>query len=95
MVNKIEYRVECQILSLHRCTTSLHLVSPCLVSDSENRISSRFPIGKEHLIKSWTKQDLQLYHQTHYRPDNVILFVVGDVDVSTTCISMLLFERYL
>lgn len=69
MVNKIEYRVECQILS------SLH---------SENRISSRFPIGKEHLIKSWTKQDLQLYHQTHYRPDNVILFVVGDVDISTT-----------
>mmetsp|Transcript_23503 Transcript_23503/g.33650 ORF Transcript_23503/g.33650 Transcript_23503/m.33650 type:complete len:169 (+) Transcript_23503:1242-1748(+) len=81
MVNKIEYRVECQILS------SLH---------SENRISSRFPIGKEHLIKSWTKQDLQLYHQAHYCPDNVVIsFVVGDVDVSTTCISMLLFERYL
>ena len=69
MVNKMEYRVECQILSsLHR----------------ENRISSRFPIGKEHQIKSWTKEDLQLYHKTHYRPDNVILFVVGDVDVSLT-----------
>lgn len=69
MVNKMEYRVECQILS------SLH---------SENRIAKRFPIGKEELIKKWTKEDLQLYHNTHYRPDNVILFVVGDVDVPTT-----------
>lgn len=69
MVNKMEYRVECQILS------SLH---------SENRISTRFPIGKENLIKIWKKEDLQLYHNTHYRPDNVILFVVGDVDVQST-----------
>jgi len=69
MVNKMEYRVECHILS------SLH---------SENRISARFPIGKEELIKKWTREDLQLYHNTHYRPDNVILFVVGDVDVPQT-----------
>jgi hypothetical protein len=69
MVNKMEYRVECQILS------SLH---------SENRISTRFPIGKENLIKKWTKEDLQLYHNTHYRPDNVILFIVGDVDIPFT-----------
>lgn len=68
MVNKMEYRVECQILS------SLH---------AENRISTRFPIGKENLIKQWTKDDLQLYHNLHYRPDNVILFVVGDVDVNS------------
>ena len=69
MVNKMEYRVECQILS------SLH---------SENRISQRFPIGKEQLIKRWTKEDLQFYHSLHYRPDNVILFVVGDVEVENT-----------
>lgn len=69
MVNKMEYRVECQVLS------ALH---------SENRISARFPIGKEYLIKAWTKEDVQLFHSTHYRPDNVILFVVGDVDVKTT-----------
>ena len=38
MVNSIEYRVECQILSaLHR----------------ENRLSKRFPIGKERVIRSW------------------------------------------
>lgn len=69
MVNKMEYRVECQILS------ALH---------SENRISARFPIGKENLIKVWSKEDLQLYHNTHYRPDNVILFIVGDVDPDST-----------
>lgn len=66
MVNKMEYRVECQVLS------ALH---------PENRISTRFPIGKENLIKIWKKDDVQLFHSTHYRPDNVILFVVGDVDV--------------
>jgi Peptidase M16 inactive domain len=69
MVNKMEYRVECQVLS------ALH---------SENRISSRFPIGKENLIKIWRKEDLQLYHNTHYRPDNVILYVVGDLDIQNT-----------
>jgi hypothetical protein len=69
MVNKMEYRVECQVLS------ALH---------SENRLSARFPIGKESLIKSWTKEDVQRYHNLHYRPDNVVLFVVGDVDVETT-----------
>lgn len=69
MVNKMEYRVECQILS------ALH---------SENRISRRFPIGKEEQIRTWTKEDLQLYHHTHYRPDNVVLFIVGDVDVQAT-----------
>jgi hypothetical protein len=65
----MEYRVECQVLS------ALH---------TENRISSRFPIGKIDLIKEWKKEELQLYHSIHYRPDNVILYVVGDVDVPYT-----------
>jgi len=66
MVNTIEYRVECQILStLHR----------------ENRLSKRFPIGKESLIKSWTPDNVKTWHRTHYRPDNVLLYVVGDIDV--------------
>ena len=69
MVNKMEYRVECQVLA------ALH---------AENRVSLRFPIGKENLIKKWTKEDVQLFHSLHYRPDNVILFVVGDVEVAST-----------
>jgi hypothetical protein len=36
------------------------------------------------LIKRWTKEDVQRYHNLHYRPDNVILFVIGDVDVQST-----------
>eukprot|EP01041_Mallomonas_annulata_P011058 gene11058-23114_t len=69
MVNKMEYRVECQVLS------ALH---------AENRISQRFPIGKEELIKSWTREEVLLYHQIHYRPDNVILYVIGDITVQPT-----------
>jgi predicted Zn-dependent peptidase len=66
MVNTIEYRVECQILStLHR----------------ENRLSKRFPIGKEILIRNWTGDDVRTWHRTHYRPDNVLLYLVGDIDV--------------
>ena len=67
MVNTIEYRVECQILStLHR----------------ENRLAKRFPIGKESLIRSWTPDDVKSWHRTHYRPDNVLLYLVGDVNPS-------------
>jgi predicted Zn-dependent peptidase len=65
MVNTIEYRVECQILStLHR----------------ENRLAKRFPIGKEVLIRSWQPDDVRAWHRTHYRPDNVLLYLVGDMD---------------
>jgi len=65
MVNTIEYRVECQILStLHR----------------ENRLAKRFPIGKEVLIRNWKPDDVKTWHRTHYRPDNVLLYLVGDVD---------------
>jgi predicted Zn-dependent peptidase len=69
MVNTIEYRVECQILStLHR----------------ENRLAKRFPIGKEALIRGWQRRDVLEFHRTHYRPDNVLLYVVGDLDVGET-----------
>lgn len=65
MVNTIEYRVECQILgTLHR----------------ENRLAKRFPIGKERLIRAWDREDVQTWHRTHYRPDNVLLYIVGDLD---------------
>lgn len=65
MVNTIEYRVECQILStLHR----------------ENRLAKRFPIGKESLIRSWTTDDVKSWHRQHYRPDNVLLYLVGDIN---------------
>lgn len=66
MVNTMDYRVECQILS------ALH---------AENKLALRFPIGKEELIRSWTLEDVKTFHRTHYRPDNAHLYIVGDVDV--------------
>ncbi|KAJ1452633.1 hypothetical protein M885DRAFT_526193 [Pelagophyceae sp. CCMP2097] len=65
MVNTIEYRVECQVLR------ALH---------SENALARRFPIGLEDQIKSWTVDDVKKYHGEHYRPDNALLYIVGDVD---------------
>jgi predicted Zn-dependent peptidase len=38
-------------------------------------------VGKEQQIKAWTREDVQRYHGLHYRPDNAILFLVGDIDV--------------
>ncbi|KAJ8608166.1 hypothetical protein CTAYLR_010305 [Chrysophaeum taylorii] len=64
MVNTIEYRVECQILR------ALH---------SENALARRFPIGLENQIRSWTVNDVMKFHGSHYRPDNALLYVVGDV----------------
>jgi len=68
MVNTIDYRVECRILS------ALH---------GENILAQRFPIGKEHLIRAWTAEDVKTFHRTHYRPDNVMLYVIGDIDPAT------------
>eukprot|EP00921_Rhytidocystis_pertsovi_P016055 GHVQ01025376.1.p1 GENE.GHVQ01025376.1~~GHVQ01025376.1.p1 ORF type:complete len:608 (+),score=66.30 GHVQ01025376.1:195-2018(+) len=64
MVNTVEYRHECQTLSLlHR----------------ENRLCKRFPIGVLELLKKWSVEDVRCFHRTHYRPDNAIIYVVGDV----------------
>jgi predicted Zn-dependent peptidase len=49
MVNTMDYRVECQILS------ALH---------AENKLALRFPIGKEELIRSWKLEDVKVPH-TH------------------------------
>ena len=64
MVNTIEYRVECQILR------TLH---------AENALARRFPIGLEEQIKAWSVDDVVKFHSEHYRPDNALLYVVGDV----------------
>lgn len=45
MVNTMDYRVECQILS------ALH---------AENKLALRFPIGKEELIRAWTLEDVKV-----------------------------------
>jgi predicted Zn-dependent peptidase len=43
-------------------------------------LAKRFPIGKESLIRTWQGDDVRTWHRTHYRPDNVLLYLVGDID---------------
>eukprot|EP00752_Nemacystus_decipiens_P009435 g8434.t1 len=69
MVNTIDYRMECQVLS------ALH---------AENQLSRRFPIGKEELIKGWKTGDILEFHRKHYRPDNAVLYCIGDLNVDET-----------
>jgi predicted Zn-dependent peptidase len=67
MVNTIKYPIECQILgTLHR----------------ENRLAKQFPIGKEVLIRKWDRNNMRSWHRMHYPPDNVLLYVVGDLDAA-------------
>ena len=65
MLNTIDHRLNKKLLS------SLH---------EENLLSSRFPIGNESLLRSWSPDDLITFHKTHYRPGNSVLYVVGDVE---------------
>jgi len=46
----------------------------------ETRIPKRFPIGKEEIIKNADHNLLKDYYDTWYRPDNMILVMVGDFD---------------
>ncbi|TAJ03105.1 MAG: insulinase family protein [Planctomycetota bacterium] len=37
-------------------------------------------IGFEHTLRGATPDSMRAYHRTHYRPDNALLVVAGDVD---------------
>ena len=68
MVNSMDHRVDRAVLG------ALH---------SENILSRRFPAGKPELIASWNISDVRAYHDQHYRPDNAVLYVVGNLNVSS------------
>ncbi|PIA34142.1 hypothetical protein AQUCO_03800008v1 [Aquilegia coerulea] len=65
MMNTIEYRVDCQLLQ------HLH---------SENKLSSRFPIGLEEQIQKWDADKIRRFHERWYFPANATLYIVGDID---------------
>ncbi len=46
----------------------------------ETRISKRFPIGEEEVIKNADHNLLKDYYDTWYRPGNMILVMAGDFD---------------
>ena len=43
-------------------------------------ISKRLPIGKEEVLKSTAPRDLKKFYDTWYRPEKMILVLVGDFD---------------
>ncbi len=46
----------------------------------DSKISKRFPIGVEEVLESMTPVQLKEFYETWYRPENIILVVVGDFD---------------
>ncbi len=53
-----------------------------------NILSRRFPIGLKSCIEAAQPPDLKHFYNTHYRPNNVVIFVVGDIDPQQ-CISII------
>ena len=49
----------------------------------ETRISKRLPIGKEDVIKNADRKLLKDYYDTWYRPENIILVMVGNFDAKS------------
>lgn len=46
----------------------------------DSLISSRLPIGDENVLKKADHNDLRRFYDAWYRPENMVLVVVGDVD---------------
>ncbi len=44
------------------------------------RISKRLPIGKEEILKKASQRQLKSFYDTWYRPEKMILILVGDFD---------------
>ncbi|MFO7665355.1 MAG: insulinase family protein [Desulfobacterales bacterium] len=49
----------------------------------DSKISKRFPIGVEEVLESTTPAQLKDFYETWYRPENIILVMVGDFDPDT------------
>ena len=46
-------------------------------------VPERLPIGTEETIDSVQQSDFKAFYQTYYRPDNSVIVIVGDSDIST------------
>eukprot|EP00913_Durusdinium_trenchii_P012378 g11619.t1 len=77
------------------CLLPLHRLEACAVRTSacpekrsadhqDNCIHTRFPIGLEQQIASWSIDQLRSFHSRWYVPENATLFIVGDIDEEET-----------
>eukprot|EP00742_Colponemidia_sp_Colp-10_P007579 GILJ01008170.1.p1 GENE.GILJ01008170.1~~GILJ01008170.1.p1 ORF type:complete len:1161 (-),score=175.55 GILJ01008170.1:1939-5382(-) len=69
MRNTVEYRVE------KRFYEQVH---------EENILPQRFPIGLPELIERFDAETVRSFYSRWYRPSNMILYIVGDVDSTLT-----------
>jgi len=49
----------------------------------QTRLSKRYPIGDETVLKAADSKDLKAFYDTWYRPERMILIMVGDFDTPT------------
>ncbi|RPH49901.1 MAG: insulinase family protein [Desulfobacteraceae bacterium] len=64
------------------------LVSAMKFKFPDAAVSKRFPIGETEVIEKMTSQKLRDFYQAWYRPENIVLIIVGDFD-SKTAISLI------
>eukprot|EP00282_Hemiselmis_andersenii_P015914 CAMPEP_0114139196 /NCGR_PEP_ID=MMETSP0043_2-20121206/16727_1 /TAXON_ID=464988 /ORGANISM="Hemiselmis andersenii, Strain CCMP644" /LENGTH=1189 /DNA_ID=CAMNT_0001233217 /DNA_START=68 /DNA_END=3637 /DNA_ORIENTATION=- len=43
-------------------------------------LPSRFPIGKEDLVKTFTSEQVRAFYKRHYKPEACTLYIAGDFD---------------
>lgn len=46
--------------------------------------AERLPIGRDSILKTFPVDVIKRYYQTWYRPDNMAVIIVGDIDVNKT-----------
>ena len=49
-----------------------------------SRYAERIPIGKDSILKTFPYDAVRRFYHTWYRPDNMAVIIVGDVDVNKT-----------
>ncbi|GAA4448568.1 insulinase family protein [Nibrella saemangeumensis] len=49
---------------------------------NNSRYADRLPIGKEEVLRTFKKEDLESFYQTWYRPDLMGVMAVGDFDIA-------------
>ena len=49
-----------------------------------SRYAERLPIGKDSILKTFPYDAVKRFYHTWYRPDNMAVIIVGDVDVNKT-----------
>eukprot|EP00283_Hemiselmis_rufescens_P011147 CAMPEP_0173426994 /NCGR_PEP_ID=MMETSP1357-20121228/6294_1 /TAXON_ID=77926 /ORGANISM="Hemiselmis rufescens, Strain PCC563" /LENGTH=1199 /DNA_ID=CAMNT_0014390737 /DNA_START=105 /DNA_END=3704 /DNA_ORIENTATION=- len=50
------------------------------VAHGDTRLPSRFPIGKEDLVKNFSAEQVRAFYRRNYKPEACTLYIAGDFD---------------